>query len=202
MIQIAIQYLKTPYGELVLGSFDEKLCLCDWRNGKTRQTIDNRLRKGLRAVFAENKSKVLDMTTQQLQEYFEGKRRQFDVPLLMVGTSFQKSVWNELRQVSYGQTLSYLQLAEKVGNKNAVRAVANANGANAISILIPCHRIIGSNGKLVGYAGGLETKKKLLILEKTCPAYNSPDRSGGEIKELRYISYRHLCSRDNSYCCS
>jgi len=202
MIQIAIQYLNTPYGELVLGSFEEKLCLCDWRNGKTRQTIDNRLRKGLRAVFAENKSKVLDMTTQQLQEYFEGKRRQFDVPLLMVGTSFQKSVWNELRQVSYGQTLSYLQLAEKVGNKNAVRAVANANGANAISILIPCHRIIGSNGKLVGYAGGLETKKKLLILEKTCPAYNSPDRSGGERKELRYISYRHLCSRDNSYCCS
>ena len=202
MIQIAIQYLNTPYGELVLGSFEEKLCLCDWRNGKTRQTIDNRLRKGLRAVFAENKSKVLDMTTQQLQEYFEGKRRQFDVPLLMVGTSFQKSVWNELRQVSYGQTLSYLQLAEKVGNKNAVRAVASANGANAISILIPCHRIIGSNGKLVGYAGGLETKKKLLILEKTCPAYNSPDRSGGERKELRYISYGHLCSRDNSYCCS
>lgn len=165
MNRIVIQYLKTPYGELVLGSFNEKLCLCDWRNGKTRQTIDNRLRKGLRAVFAENKSKVLDMTTQQLQEYFEGKRRQFDVPLLMVGTSFQKSVWNELRQVSYGQTLSYLQLAEKVGNKNAVRAVANANGANAISILLPCHRIIGSNGKLVGYAGGLETKKKLLKLE-------------------------------------
>jgi methylated-DNA-[protein]-cysteine S-methyltransferase len=83
----------------------------------------------------------------------------------MIGSDFQQKVWNELLNVSYGTTSSYLMLAEKIGNKNAVRAVANANGANAISIIIPCHRIVGSKGELVGYAGGLKIKEKLLKLE-------------------------------------
>ncbi len=85
----------------------------------------------------------------------------------MIGTAFQKHVWHELLQVPYGTTSSYLQLAEKIGNQRAVRAVAGANGANAISILIPCHRIIGSSGELVGYAGGLRAKKNLLKLENS-----------------------------------
>lgn len=166
MDQINIQYYKTSYGELVLGSFDEKLCMCDWRYRKMRPAIDDRLNKGLQTTFIEKDNEILKNTRQQLDEYFNCKRKYFDIPLLMIGTEFQKSVWNGLIQIPFGTTSSYLNLAEKIINKKAVRAVANANGANAISIFIPCHRIIGSNGELVGYAGGLRAKKKLLKLEQ------------------------------------
>jgi methylated-DNA-[protein]-cysteine S-methyltransferase len=167
MNQINMQYYKTSYGELVLGSYDEKLCICDWRYRKMRSTIDNRLRKGLQAIFVEEDNEILKTARQQLDEYFNGKRTSFDIPLLMVGTEFQESVWNGLMQIPFGITLSYLELAEKINHKKAVRAVASANGANAISIFIPCHRVIGSDGELVGYAGGLQTKKKLLKLEES-----------------------------------
>jgi methylated-DNA-[protein]-cysteine S-methyltransferase len=167
MNQINLQYYKISYGELVLGSYDEKLCMCDWRYRKMRTAIDNRLGKGLQTVFVEEDDEILKTARRQLDEYFNGKRTCFDIPLLMVGTDFQKSVWNALRQIPFGTTLSYLQLAEKINHKKAVRAVASANGANAISIFIPCHRVIGSDGELVGYAGGLKAKKKLLKLEKT-----------------------------------
>ena len=130
-----------------------------------RTTIDIRLQKGFNATYAEEDSDVLKLAREQFDEYFQGKRKIFDVPLLMVGTDFQKSVWNALIQIPYGTTASYLELSKNIGNEKAVRAVASANGANAISIMIPCHRIIGSNGDLVGYAGGLPTKKRLLELE-------------------------------------
>jgi len=168
MDKIIIQYLKSPCGELLLGSFEDKLCLCGWRYRKMRPAIDNRLKKGVGGDFVEGTegtSEVLDRTTQQLQEYFSGNRKQFDLPLLTIGTPFQQAVWEALRRVPYGRTLSYLQLAERMGNRKAIRAVASANGANALSILIPCHRIIGANGQLVGYGGGLGAKKKLLKLE-------------------------------------
>jgi methylated-DNA-[protein]-cysteine S-methyltransferase len=100
-----------------------------------------------------------------LDEYFRAERKRFELPLLLVGSDFQKRVWDALLGVAYGETSSYLGLAEKVGNKSAVRAVASANGANAISIIVPCHRIIGSKGELVGYAGGLRAKERLLALE-------------------------------------
>lgn len=166
MNKIIIGYFKSTLGELILGCFDEKLCLCDWRYRKMRQAIDYRLQKGIGAVFVEGESELLRTTTCQLQEYFTGRRQHFTMPLLTVGTPFQKHVWQELIQTPYGTTLSYRQLAEKIGNKKAVRAVAGANGANAISIIIPCHRIIGSSGELAGYAGGLRAKKSLLKLEK------------------------------------
>jgi methylated-DNA-[protein]-cysteine S-methyltransferase len=166
MNYINIKYFKTIYGELLLGSHDEKLCICDWRYRKMRTTIDNRIKNGLNAEYIEQESEILQKTIQQLDEYCNYKRKQFDIPLLMVGTDFQKEVWNELIKVSFGETSTYLQLANNIGNKKAVRSVANANGANAISIIVPCHRIIGSNGELVGYAGGLRTKKKLLELEQ------------------------------------
>lgn len=151
----------------MLGSFGEKLCMCDWRYRKRRCTVDNRLKKGLQAEFVEQDNEVLKAARQQLDEYFNHKRTVFDIPLLMVGTDFQKSVWHALMQVSYGTSSSYLELAQRINRKKAVRAVASANGANALSIFIPCHRIIGSNGELVGYAGGLPAKKKLLKLEQT-----------------------------------
>jgi methylated-DNA-[protein]-cysteine S-methyltransferase len=131
-----------------------------------RSAVDQRIARYLEAVFVEKDDQVLKDTRRQLEEYFSYRRKQFDIPLLMAGTDFQKRVWSELGTIRYGTTSSYRELAERIGNKKAVRAVATANGANALSILIPCHRIIGSSGDLVGYAGGLNTKKKLLLLEQ------------------------------------
>ncbi len=162
---ISIQYFNTPVGELILGSYDGKLCLADWRTRKMRERLDERLKKGLNAEYIEEDTEVLKEARKQLTEYFDHKRKSFDLPLLLVGTDFQKSVWQGLIQIPFGHTASYRDLAQNIGNEKAVRAVANANGANAISILIPCHRIIGSNGDLTGYAGGISTKKKLLELE-------------------------------------
>ncbi len=166
MNKINIQYYKTKIGELILGSFDEKLCLLDFRYRKMRTTVDNRIKNGLRAEYVEQNDEILDKTRKQLDEYLKGDRKKFDIPLLMVGTDFQKNVWNALMKVPYGTTSTYLQLAKDINNKEAVRAVASANGANSIGLIIPCHRIIGSDGELVGYGGGLPVKKRLLKLEK------------------------------------
>jgi len=165
MKQINYQYFKSPIGELILGSFDEKLCMCDWRYRKMRNRIDSRIENGLKAKFVESNDKLIEKSKHQLGEYFNYKRKIFSVPILMVGTEFQKSVWDRLIKIPYGTTLSYRQLAESISDYNSVRAVANANGANAISIIIPCHRVIASNGKLAGYAGGLNAKQKLLNIE-------------------------------------
>jgi methylated-DNA-[protein]-cysteine S-methyltransferase len=167
MSKIIIQNFKIPIGELILGSFDNRLCLCDWRYRKMRTEIDNRIQKGLNACYLEGESDIIEITKQQLTEYFALERKTFDIPLLMVGTDFQQQVWNELLKIPFGKTASYFGLSQKLGNKLAIRAVAAANGANAVSIIVPCHRIIGSDGKLVGYAGGLAAKKKLLELERS-----------------------------------
>ncbi|MCX4028451.1 methylated-DNA--[protein]-cysteine S-methyltransferase [Endozoicomonas sp. SM1973] len=166
MNKINIQYYHSPCGKLILGEYNGQLCLCDWQYREARTTVDNRLTKRLNAIFVEEDSDILQAARQQLTEYFNAERNTFAIPLLMVGTPFQKTVWQALTEIPFGSTTSYLQLAEKIGNKRATRAVANANGANAISIFIPCHRIIGNNGKLVGYAGGLEAKQKLLHIEQ------------------------------------
>jgi methylated-DNA-[protein]-cysteine S-methyltransferase len=158
---------KTPFGELTLGSFNGQLCLCDWTYRRMRSTIDKRIQTGLDAQYEEKQCVVLNAARSQLDEYFNHKRTQFDLPLLMVGTDFQRSVWNALLNIQYASTASYGELAATINNKKAVRAVASANGANAISIITPCHRIIGSNGELKGYAGGLHTKRHLLTLEQT-----------------------------------
>ena len=102
----------------------------------------------------------------QIQEYLEGKRKEFDLPLLMKGTAFQIQVWNALKDIPYGETISYQEIARKIGNEKAVRAVGGANHNNPIMVVVPCHRVIGKNKKLVGYAGGLELKEKLLEIEK------------------------------------
>ena len=166
MTDICIQYHKTKIGELILGSFEDKLCLLDFNYRKMRNAVDDRIKKGLNADFIEEDSEIIEKTRTELDEYFKENRREFDVPIRMVGTDFQKSVWNALLKVAYGTTSTYLQLAKDINNGKAVRSVAGANGANAIAIIIPCHRIIGSSGELVGYAGGLPTKKRLLTLEK------------------------------------
>lgn len=162
---IRIQYYQSPCGELILGSYKGKLCLCDWQNEERRRLIDERIQKGLQAQYIEKESETITNAITQLDEYFNHRRKAFDIPLLFIGTDFQKSVWNELLNIPYGTTVSYAGLSERLGNPKAIRAVAAANGANAISIIVPCHRVIGSNQKLTGYAGGLPAKKLLLELE-------------------------------------
>lgn len=164
--RLEIQYYKTKIGELVLGSYDSKLCLLDFRYRKMRFAVDNRLKKTLNAKFVVQDNKILKETRRQITEYFMAERKIFDLPILSVGSDFQKQVWNALLKIKYGETASYLDIAKYIGNEKAVRAVASANGANAIAIIIPCHRIIGSNGELVGYGGGLPIKKRLLNLEE------------------------------------
>jgi methylated-DNA-[protein]-cysteine S-methyltransferase len=166
MNQISIQYHKTDVGELILGSFRGKLCLLDFRYGKMRKAVDEKIKKGLNAEFVEQDDEVLAKTRKQVDEYLSGNRRAFDIPLLMVGTDFQKSVWNALAKVPYGATSTYSQIAKDINNQRAVRAVGNAIRANPISIIVPCHRIIGSDGELVGYGGGLSIKERLLKLEQ------------------------------------
>ncbi len=156
----------SPCGELTIGSFDERLCLCNWATEKCEMIAGKRLRKVLNAEYKEGMSDVIQETVRQLNEYFEMKRKAFDLPLLLVGTDFQKLVWQKLRETPYGRTISYAELAQAINHPAATRAAANANRANAISIIIPCHRVIGSNGALTGYAGGLDTKRQLLELEE------------------------------------
>lgn len=162
---ILVYPYSSPYGELLLGSCGDRLCLCDWMIERRRKTIDKRLQNALHATYEEGRSDTIGRTVAELDEYFAGVRKYFDIPLLMTGTDFQKSVWQELLRIPYGVTLSYGELARQLGNPKAVRAVAAANGANPISLLIPCHRVIGSDRKLTGYGGGLDVKKKLLLLE-------------------------------------
>lgn len=172
MHSIHIQYHPTPFGELILGTYDGSLCLCDWRYRRARAAVDNRLQSLSGAEYREIEDDALLLKTkQQLDDYFAGKRQVFDLPLLLLGSEFQKSVWQALLEIPFGATKSYLQLAQLLGNEKAIRAVAAANGANALSIIVPCHRIVGSQGELIGYAGGLKAKQKLLALEgATAPA--------------------------------
>ncbi len=166
MKTINISHYKKYGFNLILGSFENKLCLVGFMQNKHRQKQDKKLQGDLQAKFVEHEDEVLLQTVKELDEYFEGKRTEFSVPLFMVGTEFQKSVWKALQQILYGQTSTYKKQASMIENEKAIRAVANANGANPISIIVPCHRIIGSDGTLTGFGGGLDLKQKLLDLEK------------------------------------
>ncbi len=165
MNQIAFQYFSSPYGELKLASFEDKLCMADWRYRKMREQIDRRVEKDLDALFTEGDSDIIEETKKQLQEYFMSERKEFSIPLQFAGSEFQQRVWEELLKIPYGQTETYMGLSERLGDTKAIRAVASANGANALSIIVPCHRIVGSKGEMVGYAGGTRVKRKLLELE-------------------------------------
>ena len=163
---IFIQYYKTTIGELIIGCFENQICVLDFRYRKMRSRVDNRLQTGLNAMYFEKETPLLRAARLQIKAYLNGTRDEFALPIKMVGTPFQVSVWNALKTISYGTTMSYLELAQQIGDEKAIRAVAAANGANALALIIPCHRVIGSNNKLVGYAGGLPVKKNLLNLER------------------------------------
>lgn len=162
---ISLQHYDSPCGRLVLASFADRLCLCDWSDNPFAERNRRRIEKYLKATSKTETTSVLEETKRQLDEYFAGKRKAFDIQLCLVGTDFQHKVWNALRSIPYGSTKSYKDIAQCIGKPKAVRAVAGAIGANAISILIPCHRVIGSDHSLTGYAGGLEAKRRLLGME-------------------------------------
>jgi len=145
-------------GKLKLVASDEGLVAILWEKDSPR-------RVRLSELVLDDQHPVLMKTERQLGEYFAGKRKTFSVPLDMRGTSFQKNVWEALLAIPFGETRSYGQLATQLGNPRATRAVGAANGRNPISIIVPCHRVIGSSGKLTGFAGGLEAKERLLRLE-------------------------------------
>ena len=165
MPHINIQYFNSSCGLFVLASFGDKLCLCDWSNNPCAERNKRRIERYLNASFKIETTSILEETKRQLDEYFAGNRKAFTIPLHLVGTDFQQQVWNELLNIPYGATTSYKEIAQNIGKPKAVRAVAGAIGANGISILIPCHRVIGSDKSLTGYAGGLKAKKMLLQIE-------------------------------------
>ena len=166
MNSIHIQYYNSPCGEIVLASMGNELCLCDWNEMPCAERNKHRLVKYMNAVFRVETSDVLEQTKKQLDEYFAGTRKAFDIPLHPVGTEFQQQVWNALLEIPYGETRSYKDIALSIANPKGIRAVAQAIGANGISILIPCHRVIGSNHSLTGFAGGIEAKRILLQIER------------------------------------
>jgi methylated-DNA-[protein]-cysteine S-methyltransferase len=145
-------------GELKLVANDSRLAAILWENDKP-----DRVRLGPMRQAPDNP--ILMRTAQQLREYFAGTRSRFDLELEFTGTEFQKKVWSALLTIPFGETRSYSEIARQIGNPSAVRAVGAANGKNPISIVAPCHRVIGASGKLTGFAGGLEAKEQLLMLE-------------------------------------
>ncbi len=162
---ICTQYYDSPCGQIILASVGNELCLCDWNDSPHATRNRSRLERMLHAELREQPSAVILLTKSQLDEYFAGERRTFTIPLRPLGTDFQQRVWNALLQIPYGETRSYKDIALSVDKPEGIRTVAQAIGANGISILIPCHRVISSNHRLTGYAGGLEAKRTLLKLE-------------------------------------
>lgn len=151
---------------MITGEADGKICLCDWAYPQRQEYTYRRLKRIAGASFETADTPLLVEAKRQLDEYFAGEREVFDLPLMLIGTEFQRHVWETLMEVPFGETVSYSRIAQRAGRPSATRAVANAIGANPMSIIIPCHRIIGESGKLTGYAGGLEAKRFLLNLEK------------------------------------
>ena len=159
-------YFDTPVGKMRAGATDEGICLFDFQYRRSIDSIIKRIETLSGDKFEEGDHPHFKILKHQIDEYFAGARKEFALPLHLLGTSFQKSVWHGLLQIPYGETRSYKQQAIFLGNEKSVRAVAHANGENGIAIIIPCHRVIGEDGGLVGYGGGLQRKKWLIDHER------------------------------------
>lgn len=154
--------LETPLGVMVACAVEQGICLLEFADRRMLETELKQLKELLKAPVMQGRNNHFEVLRTQLAEYFAGTRQQFTVPLVTPGTAFQQAVWKELQTIPFGTTRSYQQQADALGNPRALRAVAGANGMNRIAIVVPCHRVIGSNGKLVGYGGGLWRKQWLL----------------------------------------
>jgi len=166
--------VDTPIGEMIAGATDTHLVLLEFARRRMLEQQLERLTRTTGFVLERGESRIVADLRGQLDEYFRGERKEFTIPIDVRGTPFQMRVWAELRRIPTGTTTSYGRLALTVGQPTAVRAVARANGDNPIAILIPCHRVIGSDGSLTGYGGGLWRKKKLLDLEARTEALRLP----------------------------
>ncbi len=164
---IDLKRIETPLGTMLACATNQGICLLEFTDRKMLETELKSIAKLLNATIVQGNNKHFELLEKQLNEYFAGERKIFDIPLHTSGTDFQNKVWTALQNIPYGKTKSYKEQAIAINNPESIRAVANANGMNRISILIPCHRVIGSDGQLTGYGGGLWRKKYLLELEKT-----------------------------------
>jgi AraC family transcriptional regulator of adaptative response/methylated-DNA-[protein]-cysteine methyltransferase len=158
--------IETELGIMIAGAVDEGICLLEFSDRKMLNTEYKDLSRYFNTTIQEGESSHFLTIRKQLKEYFEGARTEFSVPLVTPGTPFQLSVWKELMKIPYGKTRSYHEQSVALGKPESIRAVANANGMNRVSIIIPCHRVIGSDGQLTGYGGGLKRKRWLLDHEK------------------------------------
>jgi AraC family transcriptional regulator, regulatory protein of adaptative response / methylated-DNA-[protein]-cysteine methyltransferase len=159
-------WLDTKLGPMIAIADEHELYLLEFVDRRGLEREVERLRKKIKAVIIPGNTLPIQSITQELNQYFEGKLKTFKTPLFLMGSPFQKSVWKALITIPYGETRSYLDMAKKIKKPSACRAVANANGANQLAIIIPCHRVINSDGKLGGYGGGITRKKWLVDWEK------------------------------------
>ncbi len=163
--RISFDYVDSPLGEMIACYSEKGLILLEFIDRKSLETELAKIRKILKGYFVHNTPEQHKILSKQITEYFNSQRKEFSIELDFIGTEFQKQVWKKLANIPYGEVVSYSYQAGQLGRPNAVRAIANANGKNMISIIIPCHRVIASNGKLTGYGGGIGRKKWLLDLE-------------------------------------
>jgi len=159
------RWIETPLGPMFAVADSEGLALLEFIDRRMLETQLKVLQKRLGCVLIPGNNPILEQTSSEVDEYFDGKRKVFTMPLILKGTSFQEKVWTELVRIPYGQVVSYLDTARALGDANAVRAVGKANGDNRIAIIVPCHRVIKADGSLCGYGGGLWRKQRLLELE-------------------------------------
>jgi len=163
-----LAWIESPLGALLAGAVDEGICLLEFTDRRMLEAQLTRVGRLFRKPIAPGENAHLIQLRRELNEYFSGTRREFDVPLVFPGSSFENQVWAALREIPYGVTLSYEKLANIVGRPKAARAAGSANGRNRLAILIPCHRVVNKDGELGGYGGGLWRKKFLLDLERQC----------------------------------
>jgi AraC family transcriptional regulator, regulatory protein of adaptative response / methylated-DNA-[protein]-cysteine methyltransferase len=158
--------IETDLGIMIAGAVNDGICLLEFSDRRMLNAEYRDLARYFQTGIEDGESKHFNTLVTQLKEYFNGSRKEFSLPLITPGSEFQQSVWKELIKIPYGTTRTYLEQSIALGKPGSIRAVANANGMNRIAIIIPCHRVIGSDGSLTGYGGGLERKKWLLDHEK------------------------------------
>lgn len=159
-------WIETPLGSMIIISDDERLYHLEFVNRRNLENEIKRLEKKTHLPIIQKESRLAKQVEAELEGYFSGKFQEFKIPLFLIGTTFQKRVWQELQKIPRGETRSYAEIAAAIGKPSAFRAVGLANGANPLTIVIPCHRVINSDGKLGGYGGGIERKEWLLDHEK------------------------------------
>jgi AraC family transcriptional regulator of adaptative response/methylated-DNA-[protein]-cysteine methyltransferase len=164
--EIVYKLVDSPVGELIVGATRMGCCLLEFHRPGRWDAQEKKFKKLYDGEFTEGSSPLIRQIEKELKEYFSAKRKRFEIPLDIRGTDFEMTVWKQLLKIPYGELTSYAHIAAKIHNPKSVRAVGTANGSNHIAIIIPCHRVIGSNGSLTGYGGGLDKKRFLIELER------------------------------------